>query len=230
MDHCGSEHHSSPMSHSTIAFVDLAGFSAIADVFGDALAIDILDRFEELVRASLGEEGNLVKWIGDEVLLEFPGPDAALRVLGRLLPACRSEKRIPLTRSGINHGPVIRRTNDVFGSTVNIASRITSLAAPGQLLATQSVADPAAARGIALEALGPHSLRSVADKVQLFEIKLTPSVDPAWIDPVCKMYAPQSVDRKESLKEHWFCSSGCKKAFRKSPETYPIRVKQQKSL
>ncbi|MEX3007553.1 adenylate/guanylate cyclase domain-containing protein [Hoeflea sp. TYP-13] len=224
MDHCGSEHHSPATSHSTIAFVDLAGFSAIADVFGDALAIDILDRFEELVRASLGDEGRLVKWIGDEALLEFAGPDAAVRVFGRLLPACRSERRIPLTRSGINHGPIIRRANDVFGSTVNIASRITSLAAPGQFLATRSVAEAAAAQGVAFEVLGPHSLRSVADKVQLFEIKLTPSADPAWIDPVCKMYAPDSVDRRERPKAHWFCSSGCENAFWKSPETYSIRI------
>ena len=34
----------------TVAFVDLAGFSAIADVYGDASAIAVLGRFEELVR------------------------------------------------------------------------------------------------------------------------------------------------------------------------------------
>ena len=38
----------------TVAFVDLAGFSAIADVYGDASAIAILGRFEELVRQALG--------------------------------------------------------------------------------------------------------------------------------------------------------------------------------
>ena len=52
----------------------------------------------------------------------FPDPATALQVLGRLLPACRCEPRIPLTRTGLNHGPVLRRANDIFGSTVNIAA------------------------------------------------------------------------------------------------------------
>jgi hypothetical protein len=41
----------------TIAFVDLAGFSAIADVYGDASAIAILGHFEGLVREAMGDLG-----------------------------------------------------------------------------------------------------------------------------------------------------------------------------
>ncbi len=128
----------------TVAFVDLAGFSAIADVYGDASAIQILGHFEELVSQALGELGPPIKWIGDEAMFGFPDPATALQVLGRLIPACQSEQRIPLTRTGLNHGPVLRRSNDLFGSTVNIAARIAAVASPGQLLATQSVADIAA--------------------------------------------------------------------------------------
>src|SRR5438874_6878264 len=89
----------------TVAFVDLAGFSAITDVYGDASAIVVLERFEELVRQALGGLGPPIKWIGDEAMFGFPDPATALQVLGRLLPACRSEPRIPLTRIGLNHGP-----------------------------------------------------------------------------------------------------------------------------
>src|SRR6185436_14779401 len=128
----------------TVAFVDLAGFSAIADVYGDASAIAVLGRFEELVHEALGGLGPPIKWIGDEAMFGFPDPATALQVLGRLLPACRSEPRIPLTRTGLNHGPVVRRGNDLFGSTVNIAARIAALASPGEMLATRAVADVAA--------------------------------------------------------------------------------------
>src|SRR6476619_4241495 len=38
----------------TVAFVDLAGFSALTDVYGDASAIAVLQRFEELVGEALG--------------------------------------------------------------------------------------------------------------------------------------------------------------------------------
>jgi adenylate cyclase len=209
----------------TVAFVDLAGFSAITDVYGDASAIAVLGRFEELVRQALGGLGPPIKWIGDEAMFGFPDPATALQVLGRLLPACRSEPRIPLTRTGLNHGPVLRRANDLFGSTVNIAARIAALASPGQLLATQPVANIAAASGIVVRDIGNVALRSIADDVALYSIELAPAFDPAWIDPVCKMHAPYEAYRRTTPTGPWFCSEQCAEAYRRSPEVYPDRSK-----
>jgi len=204
----------------TVAFVDLSGFSAITDVYGDAAAIAVLGRFEELVRQALGGHGPPIKWIGDEAMFGFPDPATALEVLGRLLPACRSEPRIPLTRTGLNHGPVLRRSNDLFGSTVNIAARIAAFASPGQLLATQPVANIAAASGIAVRDMGKVALRSIADHVRLHSIELAPAFEPAWIDPVCKMHAPYAAYLRSTPKGPWFCSERCAEAYRRSPETY----------
>jgi len=204
----------------TVAFVDLAGFSAITDVYGDASAIAVLECFEELVRQALGGLGPPIKWIGDEAMLGFPDPATALQVLGRLLPACRSEPRIPLTRTGLNHGPVIRRSSDLFGSTVNIAARIAAFASPGQLLASQAVADVAAKSGIVARAIGKVALRSIADPVPLHSIEFAPTFDPAWIDPVCKMLAPFAAYRRTGPAGRWFCSEQCADAYRRSPQTY----------
>ena len=204
----------------TVAFVDLAGFSAITDVYGDASAIAVLGRFEELVREALGGLGPPIKWIGDEAMFGFPDPATALQVLGRLLPACRSEPRIPLTRTGLNHGPVLRRSNDLFGSTINIAARIAAFASPGQLLATQPVANIAIASGIVARDIGKVALRSIADHVPLYSIELAPAFDPAWIDPVCKMHAPYEAYRRTTPAGPWFCSERCAEAYRRSPEAY----------
>lgn len=204
----------------TVAFVDLAGFSAITDVYGDASAIAVLERFEELVGQALGGVGPPIKWIGDEAMFGFPDPATALQVLGRLLPACRSEPRIPLTRTALNHGPVLRRSNDLFGSTVNVAARIAALASPGQLLATQPVADIAIASGIVARDIGKVALRSIADHVPLYSIELAPAYDPAWIDPVCKMHAPYEAYRRATPTGPWFCSERCAEAYRRSPEAY----------
>ena len=204
----------------TVAFVDLAGFSAIADVYGDASAIAVLGRFEDLVREALDGLGPPIKWMGDEAMFGFSDPATALQVLGRLLPACRSEPRIPLTRTGLNHGPVLRRGNDLFGSTVNIAARVAALASPGQLLATQPVADIAAASGIVARGVGKTALRSIAEHVPLFSIELAPAFDPAWIDPVCKMHAPYEAYRRATPTGPWFCSERCAEAYRRSPEVY----------
>ena len=204
----------------TVAFVDLAGFSAITDVYGDASAIAVLERFEDLVQEALGGHGPPIKWIGDEAMFGFPDPATALQVLGRLLPACRSEPRIPLTRTGLNHGPVLRRSNDLFGSTVNIAARIAAFASPGQMLATRPVADLAAASGIVARDMGKVALRSIADRVPLYAIEFAPTFNPAWIDPVCKMLAPYAPYRKTAPAGRWFCSERCADAYRRSPEIY----------
>ena len=173
------------------------------------------------MRQALGGLGPPIKWIGDEAMFGFPDPATALQVLGRLLPACRSEPRIPLTRTGLNHGPVLRRGNDLFGSTVNIAARIAALASPGQLLATQPVADIAAGTGIVVRDIGKVALRSIADHVPLFAVELAPAFDRAWIDPVCKMHAPYAAYRRTAPTGPWFCSERCAEAYRRSPEAYP---------
>jgi adenylate cyclase len=209
----------------TVAFVDLAGFSAITDVYGDASAIAVLGRFEELVSQALGGLAPPIKWIGDEAMFGFPDPETALQVLGRLIPACRSESRLPLTRTGLNHGSVLRRSNDLFGSTVNIAARIAAFASPGQLLATQPVADIAAASGVVTRNIGKVALRSIADSVSLHSIEFAPAFDPGWIDPVCKMLAPYAAYRRTTPTEPWFCSSRCAEAYRRSPEIYASATK-----
>jgi adenylate cyclase len=204
----------------TVAFIDLAGFSAITDVYGDSTAIAMLELFEGMVGKALEEHSPPIKWIGDEVMLSFPDPKAAIRALGNLLPACREDPRLPLTRTALHHGPVIRRGTDLFGATVNIAARVAALAAPGQLLATQPIADAAAAEGILVKDLGETSLRSIPDQMHLHEIHLTPAPDPAWIDPVCKMHAPYSSFQRAAPSGPWFCSMRCEEAYYRSPETY----------
>jgi class 3 adenylate cyclase/YHS domain-containing protein len=203
-----------------IAFVDLAGFSAITEVFGDQAAVAVLDVFESLVNEALAKGGRRVKWIGDEVMLAFEDPDTALRALGHLLPACRADARLPLTRAGLHYGPVIPRGGDFFGGTVNIASRITASSSAGRVLATRPIADVAEAKGVSVEPLGPIALRSLAEAIPLFSIQLAESVDSAWIDPVCKMHAPYSAYARARPSGHWFCSPQCEAAFRRSPETY----------
>lgn len=206
----------------TVVFVDLAGFSAIADVYGDEVSVALIELFENSVTQALSGYGQTLKWIGDEAMLAFPDPEMALESLGRLLLSCRADSRLPLTRCGMSHGRVIRRSNDLFGSTVNVAARITALAAPGQLLATESVAQIARSQEIVVQDLGRMPLRSVANEVPIFSLELAPAPNPSWIDPVCKMHPPLSQFKRIPRDKPWFCSSRCAEAYEKSPQTYPI--------
>jgi adenylate cyclase len=51
-----------------------------------------------------------------------------------LLDAADDDDRLPQLRIGLALGPVVSRLGDVFGQTVNIASRLTSLARTGSVL------------------------------------------------------------------------------------------------
>src|SRR5580765_7099527 len=70
-------------ANASVAFIDLAGFSATTDVYGDRLAIEMLQLFEAIVYEALGNQHTPVKWIGDEVMLAFNDSETALLVLGK---------------------------------------------------------------------------------------------------------------------------------------------------
>lgn len=211
-----------PRQEATVAFIDLAGFSAITDVYGDESALGILGVFEDLVHQAVEGHAPPVKWMGDSVMLAFPDPVSALGMLGRLLTACRQDPRLPLTRTAVNHGPALRRSGDLFGSTVNIAARVAALAGPGQFLATEAVAQLASAEGISVRSRGMTAIRSLPDAIALFDIILAPEPDRAWIDPVCKMHAPLVPFQREAPDSPWFCSPRCAEVYARSPKTYPI--------
>lgn len=205
-------------AQAVIAFIDMAGFSAATDVYGDELALAMLGLFETIVHESLGTTAPL-KWIGDEVMLAFDDCGSALSILGTLLGRCRHEPRIPLTRTGVHSGPVLRRGGDLFGSTVNTAARLTALAGPGELLATEAFAGAARAAGVAVIDRGEQQLRSLSSPLRVYGVELAPAADPRWIDPVCKMHAPLSAYRKAD-EGRWFCSPLCEEAYARNPSAY----------
>lgn len=128
-------------SAASLVFIDLAGFSATTEVYGNRQAIAMPQRLEAIVHDALGDAHAPVKWIGGGVKLDVRDCATILRILGVLLPACRAEPRLPLTRTGMHLGPVIRRGGDYFGSTVNITARITAIATPGPWFCSRRCAD-----------------------------------------------------------------------------------------
>src|SRR5256886_15271186 len=82
--------------------------------------------------------------MGDEVMVLFPSADAAASAATRMhtavesLPTVGSNKLA--LRIGFHTGPVVQRDNDIFGDTVNVASRLADQAVRGQILTSQETA------------------------------------------------------------------------------------------
>ena len=129
----------------TVLFADVSGSTKLYETAGDAAAHEAIALCVEKLRAAAERSGGrLVKTIGDEVMVLFPNPGAAAMAAARMqmameeLPAVGAIK-LGL-RVGFNAGPVIQRDNDVFGDTVNLASRLVDQAGKGQIITSAETA------------------------------------------------------------------------------------------
>jgi adenylate cyclase len=124
-----------------VGFADLAGFTSLTRRVEEDELRRILDAFEQLSTEVVGSHrGRVVKTIGDEVLFTAGGAAAGAEIALDLLDAAERDERLPPLRVGIACGPVIDRLGDVYGATVNIAARLTSLGRPGQVLVDRNMA------------------------------------------------------------------------------------------
>ena len=209
----------------TFSFVDLAGFTALTEAHGDLDAVDLLDRFVGLARESVSAGDELVKTIGDAVMLASPGPGAAVAALAGLWERCSETSGFLLPRAGAHHGPAISRDGDYLGATVNLAARVAAHAGGGQVLVTSTVATAAKASGLEVAELGSHRLRNVGVPVELFEIHFGVSEPSDVIDPVCRMRVEPERAAGSLCYEgqrFWFCSMPCVAAFAADPARYLI--------
>jgi class 3 adenylate cyclase len=63
---------------------------------------------------------------------------------------------------------VTRRNGDVAGIAVHIGARVSSAAAPGEVLVTRTVRDLVAGSGIRFDDRGEHVLKGVPDSWSLY--------------------------------------------------------------
>lgn len=126
----------------TVFFADLVGYTALSQELGDAELAHLVTRFQSVAFEVIGSAGGrVVKTLGDEVMVVCDDPAAATAMACRLVQICAEDEDLPDLRVGLAHGPVLAIANDYFGTTVNLASRLTGIARPGTILASDSVHD-----------------------------------------------------------------------------------------
>ena len=127
-----------------VAFADLVDFTKLGESVDPSRLGAVATRLEELTRDVVQRPVRLVKTIGDEVMLESSDTVALLDSALDLLDAADGEDDgFPQIAVGIARGEAISRGGDLFGHSVNLASRVTSTARPGSVLVTEEVKDAA---------------------------------------------------------------------------------------
>ncbi|HWU67333.1 MAG TPA: adenylate/guanylate cyclase domain-containing protein [Stenotrophobium sp.] len=162
-----------------ILFVDLAGSTALYERLGDAAAKKLVDAALDLAaKAARAQQGEIVKTIGDELMLRFPDASrAAAAAVAMLLDnhAIRSPFQLHV---GFHAGPVIAENGDIFGDAVNTAARLTQMAHNGQILTSEeTLAQLTQEQRSASRPFDIDTLRGRSQATRIIEILWEPGVE-----------------------------------------------------
>ncbi|MFF5322855.1 adenylate/guanylate cyclase domain-containing protein [Janibacter hoylei] len=126
---------------SIIGFADLVNFTSVVRRLTESDLARMVQRFEDLCTDVVtAHGGRVVKTVGDEVLFQTFDVAPAAAIALDLVEAMSEDDLLPSARVGMAHGPVVRRLGDVFGTTVNRASRLTAVAPPGGVFVDDALA------------------------------------------------------------------------------------------
>jgi len=154
-----------PVGMQTFLFADLVGFTALSLERGDEEAADVATGFQRHVRSLADRYGlDVVKSLGDGAMLRAEDAASAVRLGVDLADGLDG---LPPVRVGLNTGPAVERDGDYYGSTVNLAARLSQAARGGEVLLSETTRAEAR-RGARLEPRGPRLLRSAREPIVVY--------------------------------------------------------------
>jgi len=216
-------------------FVDLCGFTAFTERYGDEHTVVVLASFRTTLREIAARRGvRITKWLGDGSMLSSSDTEATVAMVLEVaahadtmlgMPTWQSanspdgtEDRLAI-RAGLAKGPVIMfEGDDYIGRATNIASRLCDAAMPGQVLATREVA-ALSPRWVAASEPLPYPVRGFDKPLEAVRLAIGTS-GTMVADPTCGLMLPQvsglvTRARADRAVEH-FCSTACAVAWEQS--------------
>ncbi|MFN8155978.1 MAG: adenylate/guanylate cyclase domain-containing protein [Candidatus Nanopelagicales bacterium] len=159
----------------TVGFADIVGFTRLTRNLDEHELATLVVRFEsrsaDIVAA---HGGRTLKTLGDEIMFVAADPESGADIALRLVH--EQDAMIPGMRAGVATGEVVTRRGDVYGTTVNLASRLTEEALPGMVLCDATTAGALAGHdGFLLE---PQAERAVRGVGRVAPVALSRLADP----------------------------------------------------
>lgn len=139
--------------HVTVGFADMVGFTALSQALDAHELAAMVERFEAIAYEHVpGRGGRIIKMIGDEVMFAHDDPRSGAEIALALAEAHAAVPDFPDVRVGLASGPAVAWDGDLFGPTVNLASRLVAMARPRTVLVSDAL-------GLALESAQGLALR-----------------------------------------------------------------------
>src|SRR5260221_1605408 len=166
-----------------ILFADVSGSTALYELLGDKPAAKAIEGCLGELRVIVAKrDGQVVKTIGDEIMVVFGNPEAACnaaREMQQRMTALPPTAGVKLAiRIGFHFGLVLEENEDFWGDGVNTAARLAGLAKAGQILTTGATANALAAIQRAnLRDLDAFTVKGKQDVVRVFELMCVDTED-----------------------------------------------------
>lgn len=167
------------MAEFSVVFADLTGSTAVFEALGNAKATQVITRLTDWMgKVCKAHKGQVVKNLGDGVLMVFSQSTDAVE-------ACTEMQRVQTERIqtwpeklkmrlqiGMARGEVIAQSGDFFGDAVNVASRLSDLSGPDQILASDVVIDGLPAdTTVRFRSLGSMDIRGRLEACMVYRIE-----------------------------------------------------------
>jgi DNA-binding NarL/FixJ family response regulator/class 3 adenylate cyclase len=156
---------------------DIRGYTLFTQEHGDQAAARLAKTFARVVREGVeGHGGALVELRGDEALVAFDSPRsavlAAVELQSRFVDRALAEGDLPLyVGIGLDAGEAVAVEDGFRGGALNLAARLCSLAAPGEVLASREVIHLArAVDGVTYVERGEARLKGLAEPVHVVKV------------------------------------------------------------
>ena len=164
----------------TILFADVVGSTQLYEEMGDEAARETVQSCVDIMKAATTEfNGTVIKTMGDEVMATFEDPgeaiESASQMQSRISDLAAADGSSVAIRIGCHYGSVVVEDNDVFGSAVHTANRMTSQAKARQIITTADTVEllNGAAKELVRQ-IGVTTPRGQTEEVALYEILWQP--------------------------------------------------------
>ena len=161
----------------SVGFVDIVGFTRLGEQVPPEDLGELVRRFERSVEQAIEPPVRLVKTIGDAAMLVAPQPRPLVDTVLGLVESSRDGEQL-LLRGGIAAGEALGRGGDWYGRPVNLASRLTSFARRGSVVASKDVHD-AVPDEYAWSFAGARRFKGLGEEIPVYRVRAREREQPA---------------------------------------------------
>ena len=194
-----------------ILMADLSGYTALTETHGAKIAADLIDKYIHIAKNCLVGDSKLHQITGDEIMFVSNCPDNLLATALNLEAHTTKEENFLQVHGGLHFGKVLKRADNYFGSTVNLASRIATNATAGAFWCSDDFVNSLKDTSIcAFKSKGMQLFKNINGHKEIFEVSIE-KTKINYIDPVCRMLIvdPQNAIHHPNEDALYFCSSQC---------------------